>query len=123
MLMLRHTMMILPRQARGKRRKQNSNKTERLTQVATPFLVLHGTADSIVAPEASEELHSRATATDKTYKMYEGALHGLLCEELPLRATIESVRKTDCFTDFFYRFLIEVSVLGVLLFVPSLSCL
>jgi alpha-beta hydrolase superfamily lysophospholipase len=60
---------------------------------------MHGTADSIVAPEASEELHSRATATDKTYKIYEGALHGLLCEELPLRATIESVRKTDCFAD------------------------
>lgn len=62
---------------------------ERLHEVNTPFFVLHGTADTIVAPDASEELHSRATTTDKAIKMYEGALHGLLCEELPLRATIE----------------------------------
>jgi acylglycerol lipase len=62
---------------------------ERLHEVATPFFVLHGTADTIVAPDASGELHSRATTVDKAIKMYEGALHGLLCEELPLRATIE----------------------------------
>ena len=62
---------------------------ERLHEVATPFYVLHGTADTIVASEASEELYARAAATDKEIKMYDGALHGLLCEELPLRATIE----------------------------------
>ncbi|KAK4410722.1 Monoacylglycerol lipase [Sesamum angolense] len=53
---------------------------QNLTRLTTPFLVLHGTADSVTDPEASRKLHEEASSTDKTIKLYEGLLHDLLFE-------------------------------------------
>ena len=44
---------------------------ERLQEVTTPFLCLHGTADTIVSMQASDELLARAASSDKQLKTYE----------------------------------------------------
>lgn len=41
----------------------------------TPFLVLHGTADSLTNPRWSRELYDRAGASDKTLRLYDGLYH------------------------------------------------
>ncbi|EHA8587424.1 monoglyceride lipase [Cocos nucifera] len=51
-----------------------------LRKVAVPFLVLHGTADTVTDPEASQSLYNEASSTDKSIKLYEGFLHDLLFE-------------------------------------------
>nr|XP_010905619.2 uncharacterized protein LOC105032760 [Elaeis guineensis] len=51
-----------------------------LRKVAVPFLVLHGTADTVTDPEASQRLYNEASSTDKSIKLYEGFLHDLLFE-------------------------------------------
>jgi alpha-beta hydrolase superfamily lysophospholipase len=48
---------------------------EELTQ---PLLILHGTGDRVTNLEGSRQLYERARSTDKTLKLYEGHLHGLL---------------------------------------------
>ena len=40
-----------------------------------PLLIIHGTSDSVARPEGSKEFYSRATAADKTLKLYEGYFH------------------------------------------------
>jgi alpha-beta hydrolase superfamily lysophospholipase len=47
----------------------------RLDALTRPFLVLHGTADSLAEPRWSRRLHARAAATDKTLRLYEGRYH------------------------------------------------
>lgn len=54
--------------------------SERMEEVATPVLVLHGTADTVTDPEGSKALVQRARATDKTLKLYDGLFHDLLHE-------------------------------------------
>ena len=44
------------------------------------FLLLHGTEDRVTHPEGSRSFHQRATATDKTLRLYEGLYHKLLEE-------------------------------------------
>ncbi|XP_058078974.1 uncharacterized protein LOC131227237 isoform X1 [Magnolia sinica] len=51
-----------------------------LHRVNVPFLVLHGTSDSVTDPEASEKLYEEASSSDKSIKLYEGFLHDLLFE-------------------------------------------
>jgi alpha-beta hydrolase superfamily lysophospholipase len=54
--------------------------SERMEEVSTPVLVLHGTADVVTDPEGSKALVQRARATDKTLKLYDGLFHDLLHE-------------------------------------------
>ncbi|GAA0161702.1 phospholipase [Lithospermum erythrorhizon] len=49
-------------------------------KLTVPFLVLHGTADNVTDPKASEKLHREASSTDKSIKLYDGLLHDLLFE-------------------------------------------
>ena len=42
----------------------------RLSQVTTPFVVMHGDADKVTEPQSSEELYRVASATDKLFKLY-----------------------------------------------------
>ncbi|CAK9180991.1 unnamed protein product [Ilex paraguariensis] len=53
---------------------------QNLSKVKVRFLVLHGTADTVTEPEASQKLYEEASSTDKTIKLYEGLLHDLLFE-------------------------------------------
>ncbi|HEX8703308.1 MAG TPA: alpha/beta hydrolase [Myxococcaceae bacterium] len=54
--------------------------SERMEEVSTPVLVMHGTADTVTDPEGSKALVQRARATDKTLKLYDGLFHDLLHE-------------------------------------------
>ncbi|KAF3446393.1 hypothetical protein FNV43_RR11572 [Rhamnella rubrinervis] len=48
--------------------------------VTIPFLVLHGTADRVTDPLASQDLYNEAASTFKDIKLYDGFLHDLLFE-------------------------------------------
>ncbi|GKV03450.1 hypothetical protein SLEP1_g15744 [Rubroshorea leprosula] len=48
--------------------------------VTVPFLVLHGTADKVTDPLASQDLYNEAASKFKDIKLYEGFLHDLLFE-------------------------------------------
>ncbi|XP_073110734.1 uncharacterized protein [Elaeis guineensis] len=53
---------------------------QNLKSVTIPFLVLHGTADRITDPLASQDLYNEASSVCKDIKLYEGFLHDLLFE-------------------------------------------
>ncbi|CAJ1936554.1 unnamed protein product [Sphenostylis stenocarpa] len=53
---------------------------QNLRKLRVPFFVLHGTADSVTDPVASQKLYVEASSTDKSIKLYEGFLHDLLFE-------------------------------------------
>ncbi|KAI7986785.1 Monoacylglycerol lipase [Camellia lanceoleosa] len=53
---------------------------QNLKRLKVPFLVLHGTTDTITDPEASKKLYEEASSTDKTIKLLQGCLHDLLFE-------------------------------------------
>ncbi|KAF9587221.1 hypothetical protein IFM89_039561 [Coptis chinensis] len=53
---------------------------QHLSRLTTPFLVLHGTADAVIDPEASLELYQKASSPDKSIKLYKELLHDLLFE-------------------------------------------
>ncbi|XP_042499211.1 monoacylglycerol lipase-like [Macadamia integrifolia] len=53
---------------------------QHLRRLSVPFLVLHGTADTLTDPEASQKLYEEASSADKSIKLYEGFLHDLLFE-------------------------------------------
>lgn len=61
---------------------------QNLNRLTVPFLVLHGTADTVTDPGASEKLYQEASSIDKTIKLFEGFLHDLLFE--PEREAIVS---------------------------------
>lgn len=48
---------------------------DRLQEVRTPFLVFHGTADTLANPKWSRALYEHARAPDKTLHLYEGLYH------------------------------------------------
>ncbi|KAB2080104.1 hypothetical protein ERO13_A05G045900v2 [Gossypium hirsutum] len=48
--------------------------------VTVPFFVLHGTADKVTDPLASQDFYNEASSTSKDIKLYEGFLHDLLFE-------------------------------------------
>eukprot|EP00933_Yihiella_yeosuensis_P014685 TRINITY_DN13063_c0_g8_i2.p1 TRINITY_DN13063_c0_g8~~TRINITY_DN13063_c0_g8_i2.p1 ORF type:complete len:289 (+),score=34.93 TRINITY_DN13063_c0_g8_i2:38-904(+) len=62
-----------------------------LEEITSPFACFFGTGDVVVDTSGADELMERSSTSehDKELKKYEGALHGLLCEPLPLRAEIE----------------------------------
>ncbi|KAF5936145.1 hypothetical protein HYC85_027274 [Camellia sinensis] len=51
-----------------------------LKSMTIPFFVLHGTADKVTDPLASQDLYNRAASEFKDIKLYEGFLHDLLFE-------------------------------------------
>lgn len=53
---------------------------QNLSRVAIPVLVLHGTADTVTDPQASQRLYEESSSTDKTLELYDGLLHDLLFE-------------------------------------------
>ncbi|KAE8125886.1 hypothetical protein FH972_020654 [Carpinus fangiana] len=53
---------------------------QNLSKLRVPFLVLHGIADTVTDPKASQKLHDEASSTDKTIRLLEGFLHDLLFE-------------------------------------------
>ncbi|KAL3498512.1 hypothetical protein ACH5RR_041244 [Cinchona calisaya] len=48
--------------------------------VTVPFFVLHGTADRVTDPLASQDLYNEAASEFKDIKLYDGFLHDLLFE-------------------------------------------
>ncbi|XP_008804608.1 monoacylglycerol lipase-like [Phoenix dactylifera] len=53
---------------------------QNIQAVTVPFLALHGTADRVTDPLATEDLYNYATAKCKDIKLYQGFLHDLLFE-------------------------------------------
>ncbi|XP_057759223.1 uncharacterized protein LOC130979715 [Arachis stenosperma] len=53
---------------------------QNLRRIRVPFIVLHGTADSVTDPGASLRFYEEASSSDKTIKLYEGFVHDLLFE-------------------------------------------
>ncbi|KAK8692656.1 hypothetical protein V6N13_070263 [Hibiscus sabdariffa] len=53
---------------------------QNVNRFTVPFLVLHGTDDTITDPQASQKLYEGAASTDKTIKLLQGLLHDLLFE-------------------------------------------
>ncbi|PRQ15840.1 putative acylglycerol lipase [Rosa chinensis] len=53
---------------------------QNLSKMKVPFLVLHGTADTVTDPGATQKLYDEASSTDKTITLYDGLLHDLLFE-------------------------------------------
>ncbi|CAL9132919.1 unnamed protein product [Musa textilis] len=53
---------------------------QNMKHVTVPFLVLHGTADRVTDPMASQDLYNVAASMQKDIKLYEGFLHDLLFE-------------------------------------------
>ncbi|XP_026448899.1 uncharacterized protein LOC113349184 isoform X1 [Papaver somniferum] len=51
-----------------------------IKSVTVPFLVLHGTADKVTDPLASQDLYNEASSPFKDIKLYDGFLHDLLFE-------------------------------------------
>ncbi|XP_057830897.1 uncharacterized protein LOC131041726 [Cryptomeria japonica] len=53
---------------------------QNMKRVTVPFLVLHGTADTVTDPTASQDLYDQAASRHKAIKLYEGLFHDLLFE-------------------------------------------
>uniref|UniRef100_A0A0D9UXY4 Serine aminopeptidase S33 domain-containing protein n=1 Tax=Leersia perrieri TaxID=77586 RepID=A0A0D9UXY4_9ORYZ len=51
-----------------------------LKKVTIPFMVLHGTADRVTDPLASQDLYKEASSRHKDLRLYDGFLHDLLFE-------------------------------------------
>ncbi|KAI3422785.1 Hydrolase_4 domain-containing protein [Psidium guajava] len=51
-----------------------------IKSITVPFFVLHGTADRVTDPLASQDLYDEAASKFKDIKLYEGFLHDLLFE-------------------------------------------
>ncbi|KAJ8771898.1 hypothetical protein K2173_027075 [Erythroxylum novogranatense] len=62
---------------------------QNMRKLTVPFLVLHGTADTVTDPVASEKLYIEASSADKTMKLFDGLLHDLLFE--PERQDITNI--------------------------------
>ncbi|KAK3275467.1 hypothetical protein CYMTET_16406 [Cymbomonas tetramitiformis] len=62
---------------------------EEMSSISCPLFIIHGTADTVVMPAKSEDLHERVASLDKKLWMIPGALHGLMCEPEGTRVQIE----------------------------------
>lgn len=51
-----------------------------IKRITVPFFVLHGTADRVTDPFASQDLYQLAASKHKNLKLYDGYLHDLLFE-------------------------------------------
>ncbi|MBI5289483.1 MAG: lysophospholipase [Chloroflexi bacterium] len=51
-----------------------------MSEIELPLLILHGSADQLVAVDGSQLLYEAAASRDKTLKIYEGLFHEILNE-------------------------------------------
>ncbi|MFS7909132.1 putative 2-acylglycerol O-acyltransferase [Helianthus anomalus] len=58
----------------------SSHLNRNFKSVTVPFFVLHGTADKVTDPLASQDLYNQAASGYKHIKLYDGFLHDLLFE-------------------------------------------
>ncbi|MFS7909123.1 putative 2-acylglycerol O-acyltransferase [Helianthus anomalus] len=58
----------------------SSHLNRNFKSVTVPFFVLHGTADKVTDPLASQDLYNQAASSYKHIKLYDGFLHDLLFE-------------------------------------------
>ncbi|CAI9267843.1 unnamed protein product [Lactuca saligna] len=58
----------------------SAHLTRNFKSVTVPFFVLHGTADKVTDPLASQDLYHEAPSKYKHLKLYDGFLHDLLFE-------------------------------------------
>lgn len=56
------------------------SQKQRFTQFDYPVLIMHGGEDKITNPEGSKLLYTQANSTDKTLKIWDGALHEIFNE-------------------------------------------
>uniref|UniRef100_A0A1J3IHF3 Monoglyceride lipase n=1 Tax=Noccaea caerulescens TaxID=107243 RepID=A0A1J3IHF3_NOCCA len=66
-----------------------SHLLENLNRIKVPFLVMHGTADTVTDPKGTQRLYDEASSSDKSIKLFDGLLHDLLFE--PERGIIAGV--------------------------------
>ncbi|VVA91761.1 unnamed protein product [Arabis nemorensis] len=66
-----------------------SHLLRNLNRIKVPFLVLHGAADTVTDPKATQRLYDEASSSDKSIKLFDGLLHDLLFE--PERGIIAGV--------------------------------
>ncbi|RVX17406.1 Caffeoylshikimate esterase [Vitis vinifera] len=81
----------------------SSYLTRNFKSVTVPFLVLHGTADRVTDPLASQDLYTEAASRCKNIKLYDGFLHDLLFEperEEIAQDIIDWMEKRLCGHDF-----------------------
>lgn len=60
--------------------RMSSYLLQNIKSVTVPFFVLHGTADRVTDPLASQDLYNEAPSTYKDIRLYDGFLHDLLFE-------------------------------------------
>lgn len=58
----------------------NERMEKHLDRVGVPFLVLQGTADTLVDPEGATAVYAASPGKDKSIRLYPGALHDLFHE-------------------------------------------
>lgn len=58
--------------------KATSDVEAQLEKVSAPLLILHGAANQITDPQASQRLYKKSCSQDKTLKLYEDAYHCIL---------------------------------------------
>ncbi|KAL1214309.1 Caffeoylshikimate esterase [Cardamine amara subsp. amara] len=66
-----------------------SHLLQNLNRIKVPFLVLHGTADTVTDPKGTQRLYDEASSSDKSIELFDGLLHDLLFE--PEREIIAGV--------------------------------
>lgn len=49
-----------------------------MSEMQTPFIILHGNADKVTDPATSQKLYAEAVAKDKALKLYDGVYHAEL---------------------------------------------
>ncbi|PEN14090.1 lysophospholipase [Longibacter salinarum] len=53
----------------------NREIQQKQSALSLPFLIVHGTADSVTSPEASQRLYDEAQSRDRTLRLYDGLYH------------------------------------------------
>ena len=66
-----------------------------LKSITVPFLVMHGTADLVTDPFASQDLYWHASSEHKSLKLYDGYLHDLLFEPEREQITQDIIKWMD----------------------------
>lgn len=54
-----------------------------IPQYEAPFLVLHGKADVVTSPQASQDLHDQSVSEDKSIVLFDDMWHAMLSEPDP----------------------------------------
>lgn len=65
-----------------------NHPSDALPRLTLPLLVIHGTADELVAPRCGKRMFEEATSEDKTLKLYEGSRHELFNEVTEVRERV-----------------------------------